>query len=233
MQLLTIQVGLPRSVGRAGASDPIDQPWTTGFLKEPVSAALWLGIVNLEGDGQADLANHGGPDKAVSVYPAEHYPSWTSDLGISAFQNGGFGENFTTAGRTEADVCIGDVFDVGTARVQISQPRQPCWKLPRRWRVADLALRVQRTGRTGWYFRVLREGEVAPGIPLVLVDRPHPEWTVATANEIMHVRKDDLGAARALAACPALSPRWRETLSRRAATGAPHDTSERLGGPPR
>jgi MOSC domain-containing protein YiiM len=89
---------------------------------------------------------------------------------------------------------------------------------------------VQQTGRTGWYFRVLREGEVEAGLALVLIDRPHPEWTVGAANEVMHLRKEDLAAARALAACPALSPRWRETLARRASGARAASTSERLGG---
>jgi len=100
--------------------------------------------------------------------------------------------------------------------LQISQPRQPCWKLSRRWRIKDLSARVERSGRTGWYFRVLAEGPVEAGTALELVRRPCPEWTVATANEVMHRRKGDAEAARALAACHGLSESWRESLSRRA-----------------
>lgn len=230
LRVLTIRVGLPRTYGAAGAPGPSAGTWTTGAFKEPVSGRVWLAACNLAGDGQADLSNHGGPQKAVCVYPVEHYRCWQDDLSFPALREGGFGENFTTAGLVEADVCIGDVYEIGTARVQVSQPRQPCWKLPRRWGVADLALRVQRTGRTGWYFRVLREGEVEAGLPLVRAERPYPEWTVQAANEIMHLRKQDLSAAQALAACPALSPRWRETLLRRASMDVDASTSERLGG---
>jgi MOSC domain-containing protein YiiM len=142
---------------------------------------------------------------------------------------GAFGENFTVRGVTEADVCIGDVFAVGGVLVQVSQPRQPCWKLARRWRVKDLAARVQATGRTGWYFRVLEEGEVTPGLRLVLRERPWPQWTVARANEIMHERRDDRAAA--LAACPSLSANWRETLHTRAMRGVNPDPARRLVGP--
>lgn len=230
--MISIQVGLPRAFGRADAADPMDREWTTGFWKSPVAGPVRLGRTNLAGDGQADSVNHGGPDKAVNVYPAEHYPFWAGDPALAGLAGGAFGENFTTAGADEAGVCVGDVFAVGTATVQVSQPRQPCWKLARRWRVHDLALRVQRTGRTGWYFRVLAEGEVAPGDGLSLVERPHPEWTVAAANGVMHHRKTDRAAAAELAACPALSASWRATLARRLAAGAAEDAAPRLSGPP-
>jgi len=228
--LLSVQVGVPRTLGRAAATDPMDTVWTTGFFKEPVAGSVRLGRTNLAGDGQADLQNHGGPEKAVNVYPAEHYPYWERELGLAALPRGAFGENFTTEGLLEADVCVGDVFEIGDALVQLSQPRQPCWKLARRWRVKDLALRVQQTGRTGWYFRVLREGHIRAGARLRLTERPHPEWTVAAANEVMHHREHDAEAASALAACPALSVRWRESLARRAATGTAARTAARLEG---
>ena len=228
--LISVQIGVPRTIGRADAVDPMDQVWTTGFFKEPVPGLVWLGRVNLAGDSQADLQNHGGPEKAVNVYPAEHYPYWERDLGLGALPFGAFGENFTTEGLLEADVCVGDVFGIEEAVVQVSQPRQPCWKLARRWRVKDLALKVQQTGRTGWYVRVLREGHVQAGTKLRLIERLHPEWTVASANDVMHHRTQDLEAARALAACPALSVRWKESLARRVATGKAASTSARLEG---
>jgi MOSC domain-containing protein YiiM len=121
--------------------------------------------------------------------------------------------------------------NLGTALIQLSQPRQPCWKLGRRWRIRDLARRVQQSGRTGWYFRVLREGGVEAGQSFQLHERPHPEWTVAAANEVMHLRQHDLAAARALADCPALAASWRESLARRAATGHISDSSARLEDP--
>jgi MOSC domain-containing protein YiiM len=228
--VVSLQVGIPRTVQSSEETDPDDHVWTTGFFKNPITVPLWLGRLNLDGDGQADLVNHGGPDKAVNVYPGEHYPYWARTIGLTDLQPGGFGENFTTEGLLESDVCIGDVFEIGDSLVQVSQPRQPCWKLARRWGVKDLALRVQETGYTGWYFRVLREGRVQAGNRLVLVERHHSSWTVSSANEVMHHRTIDQKAAQDLADCLYLSLRWREKLARRALTGIPETTASRLNG---
>jgi MOSC domain-containing protein YiiM len=230
IKLVSIQVGLPKTIGgTASASE-----WTTGFFKEPVSGPIWVGTTNLAGDGQADLRVHGGADKAINVYPFEHYADWRDELEIQVLPNGAFGENLTTTGAMEAEVCIGDIFEIGDASgalVQISQPRQPCWKLSRRWNISDLAARIERTGRTGWYFRVLRMGSVESGNHLQLVARPHPDWTVSLANEVMHHRKEDFEVAHRLAECPALSQNWRNSLSGRALTKTNADTSRRLRDP--
>ena len=227
IQLRSIQVGLPKTLGTLNASNTMDQEWTTGFFKETVLGPVWVGTTNLAGDGQADLRVHGGPDKAINVYPYEHYAFWLAELDCKELPNGAFGENFTVAGLLETEICIGDIFEVGGALVQISQPRQPCWKLSRRWRVQDLVARVVRTGKTGWYFRVLREGNVQAGAALALVERPYPEWTVATANNVMLHRKENYMDAQALADCPALSGSWKATLSRTTATDVAADTSAR------
>lgn len=215
MKLLTLQAGLPRAHGSAEATDPMDKPWVSGFFKENVKGPVQVTRTHIIGDGQADLVNHGGPDKAINVYPVEHLQHWRTELKIE-LPHGAFGENFTVEGCLENDVCIGDVFRVGEVIVQASQPRQPCWKLARRWRIKDLAARVERTGLTGWYFRVLQEGMIEAPADFTLIERPHPEWPVALANEIMHHRKDDLEAARELSKCPALSASWIASLSRRA-----------------
>lgn len=193
--------------------------WTTGIFKEPVTGPVAMHFTGLTGDGQADLVNHGGPDKAVNVYAIEHYPYWRDKLNIPALTNGGFGENFTTEGLLETELCIGDTFTLGDAIVQVSQPRQPCWKLAMKWHIKDLALQVEQTGKTGWYFRVLKEGTVTAGDELKLIEHPFPQWTIEAANQIMHHRPDDLTAATDLAACPLLSLSWKEMLSERAAWG--------------
>lgn len=229
--IISLQVGKPKTIGSSDSPDPMGQIWTTGFFKDPTSQLVWLGKTNLDGDGQADLENHGGPEKAVNIYPSEHYPYWSQTLALKDLSHGAFGENFTTEGLLEGDVCIGDMFEIGESLVQISQPRQPCWKLARRWRVKDLALHVQETGRTGWYFRVLREGYVRAGNTLVLVERPHPNWTVSSANTVMHHQTNDLHAAEDLGGCVYLSSRWREKLKRRVVTGTIESTSSRLDGP--
>ena len=166
--VMSIQVGLPQTFGIAGAPDKMDQPWTTGFFKTPITGKVWLSATNLDGDRQADLENHGGLEKAVLAYAASHYPQWRTDLQLPEMAYGAFGENLTVVGQTEADVCIGDIYELGEAQLQVSQPRQPCWKLSRRWRIADLAQQVVKNGRSGWYFRVLKEGYIEANQALVL-----------------------------------------------------------------
>ncbi|MES2573177.1 MAG: MOSC domain-containing protein [Verrucomicrobiota bacterium] len=229
LRLLGIQVGTPRTFSMAEECDASHREWTTGFYKEPVTGPVRIARTNLAGDGQADLRNHGGPDKAICLYPRDHWLFWKAELGLE-LPHGAFGENFTTEGAVEAGVCIGDIFRCGTALLQISQPRQPCWKLARRWRIKDLAAKVERTGRTGWYFRVLEEGHVEPGTALDLLERLHPQWTVAAANDVMHQRKTDWEAARHLAACADLSESWKVSLARRAATQTIAGAAPRLDG---
>jgi len=229
IKLLSIQVGTPKTLGTPDAEDLHDKLWTTGFFKEPVSGPVQVSVTNLAGDAQADLKNHGGVDKAVCCYPKDHWPYWESDLGFKLPQ-GAFGENFTISGCEEKDVCIGDIFQCGTAMFQLSQPRQPCWKLARRWRIKDLAARVGRTGKTGWYFRVLQEGVVESDSELVLIQRPCPVFTVAYANEIMHKRRADWNAAAGLASCSLLSESWKNTLATRASKREIASSNARLSG---
>jgi MOSC domain-containing protein YiiM len=227
IQLLSIQVGQPKTLGTPNVSNTMDQEWTTGFFKETVLGPVWAGSTNLAGDGQADLRVHGGFDKAINAYPFEHYAFWLAELNFSKLPNGAFGENFTVSRILETQACIGDIYELGDALVQISQPRQPCWKLSRRWKIQDLVARVVNTGKTGWYFRVLREGNVQAGTPFILVDRPYPEWTIATANSVMLHRKENHAAAHALAECPALSDSWKATLSKTTITDIAADTAAR------
>jgi MOSC domain-containing protein YiiM len=215
--LVSIQVGLPRSYGQEGADDPMDRPWTTGFFKQPVDGPRRLGRTNLDGDGQADLVNHGGEDKAVLCYAASHYLEWREALHRPDLPHGAFGENFTIEGQNEELVCVGDTYSLGEAIVQVSQPRQPCWKLAWRWRIKELTAYVERSGRTGWYIRVLQEGEVRAGLPLTLLDRPYPEWTVMRAGKVMRNRRKDPEAAGELAGVELLAASWREHLALAAA----------------
>ncbi len=219
-RLISIQVGLPRQLGRPGATEPSERRWESAIFKEPVSGPVWLGRRNLEGDRQADLAAHGGPDRVVLAYGAEHYATWRRELGLGAVPFGAFGENFTIDGLTEETVCIGDTFAIGEARVQVSQPRGPCWKLARRWERPGFALQVLRTGRTGWYLRVLREGAVVAGMPVTLVERPYPRWTVARATALMRDLPRDPAQMAELAACPLLSDGWVARLRRYAERGS-------------
>jgi len=213
-KIVSLRVGRPTNLPVSQSSDS-NKTWTTGFFKKAAAGQVWLGTLNLAGDGQADLVHHGGANKAVCAFSADHFSFWSHKLNRLDFQIGAFGENFAITGLAERDVCIGDIWEVGEALVQVSQPRQPCWKLARRWNVRDLALQVQQTGRTGWYFRVLREGFVANGMPLSLVERQLAEWTVEKANHIMHHDKENFAEAARLAAIRPLSSSWRDSLLRR------------------
>ena len=150
-----------------------------------------LSSTNLAGDGQADLKVHGGPDKAVCVYSADHYPFWRQELGVQECGPGWFGENFSVEGQRETDVAVGDTYRIGTAVVQISQPRAPCWKLGRRWHRLDMPKLVVQSGRTGWYLRVLETGDVECGDALTLLDRPFSRWTIDAVNAVAYSRGGD------------------------------------------
>jgi MOSC domain-containing protein YiiM len=219
MHISTIQIGQPRHYGVIDATDPKETVWYTATYKTSVPGPVELRLLGLKGDGQADLQNHGGVDKAVLAYAADHYPTWQAELGIPEFTNGALGENLSVVGGTEKDVCIGDRYQLGSSAdapvVEVSQPRQPCWKQARRWDVPTLVPKIQKSGRTGWYFRVIREGLVASDAELVLLERPNPEWTIDRANRIFYFEKHNATENRALAAVPKLSRSWKNSLAER------------------
>jgi MOSC domain-containing protein YiiM len=214
--LSSIQVATPATYGFDGADDPHEMLWTTGFFKRPVSGPVFASATNLRGDGQADLENHGGIDKAVLAYSADHYPNWRDELNMPEMPHGAFGENLTIAGLSEESVCIGDVLRIGPVTFEVSQPRQPCWKLARRWRMHTLPGLVVGNGRTGWYLRVLEEGYIENGMPVALIERPNPEWQIERANHILYHSRTDLPLTVALAGVPGLSNSWAEGLLERA-----------------
>ncbi|MBV9547846.1 MAG: MOSC domain-containing protein [Chloroflexi bacterium] len=197
-----------------GAADPLERPWRTGYYKSPVAGPVWLGLTNLRGDGQADRKNHGGRDKAVLGYAASHYPDWRAELEMPELAYGAFGENFTITFLDEGNVCLGDVYALGAARLEVSQPRQPCQNITRRWRRPGLMERVRDSGRHGWYLRVLVEGEVEAGQPFELLERPCPEWSIARVFKAMRRRSQDRQEAARLARVAALSESWRQTLGK-------------------
>lgn len=204
-RIVSLNVGRPMRIEG-------DEPWTSGIYKNPVHMRIHLSARNLAGDGQADLRVHGGPDKAVCVYSADHYSFWSDRLAEPRCGPGWFGENFSVAGQTEPDVAVGDTYRIGTALVQVSQPRAPCSKLGRRWSRLDMPKLVVQSGRTGWYLRVLETGDVEQGDELTLVDRPFPQFTIEAVNAAAYSRGGtvDILKARELADCPALAESWRE-----------------------
>lgn len=218
--LASVQVGSPRRYGAKGAAEAMDRAWETSFFRAPSAEPRWLFTTHLAGNEQADKRNHGRPDQAVLLYAAAHYPRWREELDLPDFGPGAFAENFTVEGLSEETACAGDIYAIGEARIQVTGPRYPCWKIERRWRSPGLTARVAATGRTGWYCRVLQEGMIAPGSPLLLVERPYPRWTMALVNDFGHDRNKDVALARELADCPLLVGFWRELVIARATKGA-------------
>ncbi|MBB3999765.1 MOSC domain-containing protein YiiM [Aureimonas pseudogalii] len=186
------------------------------------------------GDAQGDRKRHGGPDKAVHHYPFEHYAKWLREIGTRDVlaAPGAFGENLSTLGLTEETVAIGDVFRLGSAVIEVSQGRQPCWKLNHRFGVADMARRVQTTGRTGWYYRVLEDGLVSPGDTLLLLDRRLPGWSLHRLWHLLYVAPLDRGELTGMAALPGLPESWRRLAEHRLSTRTVEDWSPRLDGTP-
>jgi len=214
-QIVSLQVGLPADRHYANDIDGEGKVWRSGIFKDHVDGALYLGKENFDGDRQADLKNHGGPDKAVLLYAASHYAYWRRVLPHLNWVNGGFGENLTVTDMTEDKVALGDVYAVGSVRVEVSQPRHPCWKLARRWTQKDLAARVQQNGFSGWYVRVLQEGTVEAGQKLTLLERPYPEWTISRVFDIIYNLDRDVEESLALANCPAYAHKMRDSILRK------------------
>jgi MOSC domain-containing protein YiiM len=215
--IVSIQVGQPRTYEHASAADGKNRTWTTAFFKSPIAGRVRVGELGLEGDEQADRNNHGGIDKAVLAYSADHYPYWREHLSLPEMPFGGFGENLTIAGCEESTVCIGDRWQAGDVLLEVSQPRQPCWKMGRRWQIVDLPMQVIANGRSGWYLRVLQGGELNAPVAIKLVSRPRPTWTIARASRLLYHEPDNVADMEDLANLPELSRAWREELLERIA----------------
>lgn len=222
--VVAVQTGTPREFGPKGQLSAI--------AKIPVTGRVAVTPLGLAGDVQGDPAHHGGPDKALHAYPRVHYAAWRADLPdrAAALTDGSFGENLVLDGVNEADLCLGDIFRLGSAQVQISQARQPCWKLNIRFATPDMARRVQASGRTGWYFRVLDPGTVAAGDALVLDARPNPGWPLPRAHALLYRASLDRTALAEFAALAELSAAWRDLAQRRLASGAVESWQSRLEG---
>jgi MOSC domain-containing protein YiiM len=206
MRLVSLNVGRPRLVEWRG------RVVSTGIFKEPVAGRVMLRRLNLDGDRQADLTVHGGRNKAVYVYPSEHYPCWREELSEPELPYASFGENFTTEGLDETAVNIGDEFRIGAARVVVTQPRQPCFKLGLRFRRADMVRRFHERRLSGFYLAVLEEGEVGAGDALELVRRDEHNVTVADLYGIFSVDENPPDVLRRALRIEALPEGWRSAL---------------------
>lgn len=222
IEIVSINIGKPKTINDNG------KELRSGIFKTQTNEPIFLGKLNFAGDGQADLVHHGGEEKAVCVYPYEHYSHWEKDMNRE-LTFGAFGENLTVKGMLESDVHIGDIYRLGEAMVQISQPRQPCFKLAKRYDVFDLPLRFQNTGYTGFYFRVLREGWVKPDSKVELVEKHPKQISIQFANYMMHHDLKNSEGIKGILAVDALSSSWRKSFTKRL-EGTEVDTKERLDG---
>jgi MOSC domain-containing protein YiiM len=205
MTVTSLNIGLPRKEIFHG------KEITTGIGKRPVTHQVNLVKLGFEGDGVADTKNHGGRDKAVCVYSLDYYPYWEETLGIK-MPSAAFGENLTVSNLKEASVCVGDIFELGTAIVQVSQPRQPCNTLAARFGTKDLVKLVVDSGFTGFYLKVLQEGIVKAGSPLIFRERNSYKVSIAFANYIFHHARKNRNGIDKILAVPALSEAWQRSL---------------------
>src|SRR5690349_938598 len=209
MKIISLNVGLPRLVLQNG------EPVSTGIFKEPVAGRVMMRMLNLDGDRQADLSVHGGPEKAVYVYPSEHYDFWKRELPDMDLPWGMFGENFTTTGLFETEVNIGDKFRIGTAEVMVTQPRMPCYKLGIRFRRTDIIKRFLVSERTGFYFSVVKVGEVGVGDEFESIERNVSAVRVVDITRLYSSDKENIDLMKRAIATEALPDNWREYFRKR------------------
>jgi MOSC domain-containing protein YiiM len=208
MKLVSVNVSLPKRVEYEG------RHVTTGIYKEPVAGRVRVGAHNVEGDGQADLSVHGGSHKAVHAYDLESYEYWQEELGRDDLGHGHFGENFTVRGMTDDSVYIGDTFRIGTALFEVSGPRTPCYKLEMKMGLPGFSRKFVRSGRSGFYFRVLEEGEVGAGDPVERVKVGPEQVSVREFVHTFYFDKDNREKIQQILRIPSIPPGWRRTFEK-------------------
>jgi MOSC domain-containing protein YiiM len=214
-ELIEVRTGTVKPLGDTDILSAIDKLARDG--------PVWLGPTGFDGDQHGASEIHGGPDMAVLQYAAQHYDDWALEFPdrSAMCRPGGFGENLVSRGIDETSVCIGDRIRIGAALVQVSQPRQPCFKLNLRFQEPTMSRRAEQSGRTGWFYRVLEPGAVAAGDPIEIVDRPHPDWPVRRVLHVLYDELTDRGTLAALSDLAALSASMRALFIRRLQVDAP------------
>jgi len=209
MKLISLSVGLPREVTVSGKTI------RTSIWKHPVEGRVYVSTLNLEGDQQSDLSVHGGVDKAVYLYPAEHYSYWTTQLPGVDLPWGAFGENFTTEGILEDQIKVGDRLRIGSAEFTVTQPRMPCFKLGIRFDRRDMVKRFLASKRTGFYLAVRLEGEVARGEPIELLEKLESGVTITDVVNLYSTDSRNQGLLRRATESPALPQSWKDYFRKR------------------
>jgi MOSC domain-containing protein YiiM len=210
MKIVSVNAGMPREVVWKGMTVG------TGIFKEPVAGLVMISKLNLAGDKQADLTVHGGSEKAVYAYPAEHYEYWRQELPDVSFPWGKFGENLTTEGLQEDALCIGDRLRIGAAILMVTQPRMPCYKLALRFERDDMIKRFLTSGRSGFYFSVIEPGEVSAGSKVEVLSRDPNRVTVADIGRLYRGQTRDLDLLERVTDLSALPENWKAELLLRA-----------------
>ena len=203
-KILSINVSLPEEIDFEG------QKVTTGIFKEPIEGRIMLRTLNLDGDKQADLTVHGGPDKAVYAYPIEHYEFWRKVYPDMEMPNGMFGENFTIEGLMEIDVNVGDIFRIGSSKVVATQPRMPCYKLGVKFGRMDVLKKFLASGRSGIYFKVLEEGEVGAGDSIIQIKRDINQVGISDIVRLYASDREDIKMMRRAVKVEALPEGWKD-----------------------
>lgn len=215
-----------------GKAEDIGGGLSAARCKQRAEHRLWLWPQGLGQDEQGDARFHGGPERALHHMPSEHYAYWRSHHPELQWPLSSFGENLSSRGLSEEQVCIGDIFRWGDVLLQVSQPRSPCYRLNRPGANPELARAVQDSGRCGWFYRVLRPGFVSAEMPFELVQRSYPSLSVAQALQHFYHFPMERAGLQQLQLCPALSARWREIAAQRLRSGRLEDWSARLQGVP-
>ena len=204
MKVISVNVGQPREIFHEG------RMIRTGIFKRPIEGRVRVTALNLEGDEQADLTVHGGPSKAIYVYPAEHYEFWRKELPEVSFSWGMFGENLTTEGLLEKEINVGDRLCLGSVELMVTEPRLPCYKLNLKFGRDDMVKRFLKSRRTGFYCAVAREGEIGAGDEIEFLNRDESKMTVADITRIYAFDRNDAHTLRRAVALQALPENWRD-----------------------
>ncbi|MBS1718539.1 MAG: MOSC domain-containing protein [Armatimonadetes bacterium] len=212
-KILSIQVGMPKEMTYAGRSDGEERTWRSGIFKSKIEGPATLSDTGLIGDGQENLAVHGGPDRAMLIFGQRNYPHWEAHLG-RFLEPGSFGENLTVDSLLEDDVCLGDIWETDRVQLQVSQPRLPCSNLGRRLEAPEIVGKIMDAKCGGWYVRAISHGQIEAGETLRLTARPHPHWTIRRAFDVYVFNRSDKEAVAELGAIPEISQLWKDGIAR-------------------
>jgi len=214
-KIISVQIGSVKTTGDENSNDFLKKQYTTASIKDPVNKKVKVTKLSIVGDSVADTIHHGGVDKAVFANSINNYSAWKEFLGKDALPYGALGENLTFDTLDESSVCIGDIHKIGSVTMQVSQPRQPCWKLSRRWEHNDFMKEIYNSGKTGWYYRVIEEGSFEAGDDVELISRLENRLNIFEANETMRDIASHPKRAEYLLNLDILAAAWFKSLNKK------------------